>query len=206
MASGPNGSSCITRAWSGTPASTVGSKEVAASVDAVSPRLTRVAPVSTASATKSVSAVIRRPLASGPHLNRFGEAVPNDRRGAPFGEAVEEPVVDCLVDEESRGRGAHLPCVAHFANRRGHCRFVDVGVFAHDDGGMGHRVPSAPVSCDLEAIPVRWPTDRRRTGEGHEFRDRARDEVVGDVGRDTEDEIEHPVGEAGVFERLKRCA
>ena len=45
-------------------------------------------------------------------------------------------------------------------------------------------------------------TDRRRTGEGHEFRDRARDEVVGDVGRDTEDEIEHPVGEAGVFERL----
>ena len=59
---------------------------------------------------------------------------------------------------------------------------------------MGERRAKRHTQTQLGQVA----THDRRTGEGHEFGDRARDEVAGDVGGNPEDEVEDSGGKAGV--------
>ena len=114
---------------------------------------------------------------------------------------------DVLVHEEPRGRRTDLAGVAHLPDRACHCRRLDIGVLADDHGCVTPQFHEYGRHV-LRGKRCQVPADGRRARERDETHAIVAYEVIGDLRRCPEYEVQYAGRQPGVVQRLcdMQCA
>ena len=143
---------------------------------------------------------MRRSIGERSHLGRRLEAIADDHRASFLGKGVDERLVDAFLDIEARRRSADLTRVARLSFGRHHGRGDWIDVIADDDRRMSSELHEDGLHV-VSGEPGEAFSDRGGSGEGDEPDLRLRNQIFGYLGRNTEDEIHHAWGQAGIMKR-----
>ena len=171
---GPKFSSAKTFMSSVTSASTVGSrKKPALKAEARPPPATTRAPAFTASAMIAFELAAPAAVDDRTHLHRGVEPVAELQRLRPRGEAVDEGVVQALVDEEAVGGDADLAGVGELGRHRDVQRRLEVGVVVDDERRVAAEL-HRHLLHGVGGVADHLLADAGRAGQRHLAHERAR--------------------------------
>src|SRR5262249_3668103 len=115
-------------------------------------------------------------------------------------ERRDESRIVLLVHEEARRRDAHLTGIAGFADDGGRRRLLRIDVVTDDHRSMSAEFHDRGLHVAAGELSELL-TNGNRAGERHETHGRLRDEILGDVPRHAEYEIEHARWHTCIMER-----